>query len=358
MDLIERYLRYVEHIKRYSDKTVNTYGAVLGEFMRHAFSDREDAPTDEEMLQALTPGMIRGYEVHLMEDRGLNARTVNLHISVLSGFCRFLMKESLLTSNPARTVTRPKTAKRLPTTFRQSALESYFMDTDIFAAPPEDAAPEEFIRRYRESRPKGYRENADETMQTMLSLEKNPEDFRLWLYGKRLRRVLIMTLYCTGIRRAELVSLNRGDLDSGRMTMRIRGKGDKMREIPVTCSLYEEISLYLQAVEMICGKEDRDQALFVTVRGRRIYPEYVDRAVKAELGEAEGFTGRKSPHVLRHTLATELLDSGTDLYSIKELLGHSSLAATQVYTHNSIEKLRKVYQTAHPRAKNGGENGD
>lgn len=109
---------------------------------------------------------------------------------------------------------------------------------------------------------------------------------------------------------------------------------------------------------MICGKNDREQALFVTSRGRRIYPEFVDRAVKSEFGESAGFTGKKSPHVLRHTLATELLDNGTDLYSIKELLGHSSLAATQVYTHNSIEKLKKVYQTAHPRAKNGGKNGD
>ena len=109
---------------------------------------------------------------------------------------------------------------------------------------------------------------------------------------------------------------------------------------------------------MICGGMDREPALFVTAKGRRVYPEYVDRAVKAEFGESGGFTEKKSPHVLRHTIATELLDEGTDLYSIKELLGHSSLAATQVYTHNSIEKLKKVYQTAHPRAKNGGKNGD
>ena len=131
-----------------------------------------------------------------------------------------------------------------------------------------------------------------------------------------------------------------------------------MREIPLTSSLSEEIMLYLQTVEMICGRDRGETALFVTAGGRRLYPEYVDRAVRAELGEADGFTGKKSPHVLRHTLATELLDEGTDLWSIKELLGHSSLAATQIYTHNSIEKLKKVYQTAHPRAKNGGKNGD
>ena len=101
-----------------------------------------------------------------------------------------------------------------------------------------------------------------------------------------------------------------------------------------------------------------DSPLFVTAKGIAVYPRLVDRIVRQELGEAEGFSGRKSPHVLRHTVATELLDDGADLNSIKEFLGHSSLAATQVYTHNSIEKLKNVYESAHPRAKNGGKNGD
>ena len=101
---------------------------------------------------------------------------------------------------------------------------------------------------------------------------------------------------------------------------------------------------------MVGAKRDPSEALLVTEKGRRLYPLYVDRAVKTELGDVAGITGRKSPHVLRHTLATELLDEGTDLNSIKELLGHSSLAATQVYTHNSIDKLRNVYSKAHPRA--------
>ena len=101
-----------------------------------------------------------------------------------------------------------------------------------------------------------------------------------------------------------------------------------------------------------------DEPLLVTVKGRQLYPVFVDRTVKGELGGIGSITGRKSPHVLRHSLATELLNEGTDLNSIKELLGHSSLAATQVYTHNSIEKLKKVYVNAHPRAKSGGKNGD
>ena len=109
---------------------------------------------------------------------------------------------------------------------------------------------------------------------------------------------------------------------------------------------------------MKCADQAPEAPLLQTPKGARLYPVYVDRAVKAALAGIDGISGRKSPHVLRHTLATELLDGGADLNSIKELLGHSSLAATQVYTHNSIERLQSVYKSAHPRAKNDGNYGD
>ena len=132
-----------------------------------------------------------------------------------------------------------------------------------------------------------------------------------------------------------------------------------MREIPLLPSLYDEILLYLQSVDSLkCADQAPEAPLLQTPRGARLYPVYVDRAVKAALGQVGSISGRKSPHVLRHTLATELLDGGADLNSIKELLGHSSLAATQVYTHNSIERLQNVYKSAHPRAKNDGNHGD
>ena len=150
-----------------------------------------------------------------------------------------------------------------------------------------------------------------------------------------------------------------GSVDLSRRTMKVRGKGDKMREIPLVPSLCEEISLYLQSVESMEGCERASSdPLLVTIKGEKLYPMLVDRAIKSELGQIGSITGRKSPHVLRHSLATELLNEGADLNSIKELLGHSSLAATQVYTHNSVEKLKKVYVNAHPRAKSGGKNGD
>ena len=361
MDLTEKYIRYISSVRRYSDKTARTYHDVLRDFMQYAMQDEaihEGGYSDMQVTEALNPGMIRSYEVYLMDSRKMIPRTVNLHLSVLSGFCRFLMKEKILTSNPARAVTRPKMPKRLPLVYKQAALERYFRETEIFSECPLTIPPEAFMERYRLSRERGYRPESDPVMLQMLKLSADPGKFMTWLYERQLRRTMIAALFGTGMRRSELVCLNVTDFDRYRKILRVTGKGDKTREIPLTGSLCKEILLYLQSVEMICGGMDREPALFVTAKGRRVYPEYVDRAVKAEFGESGGFTEKKSPHVLRHTIATELLDEGTDLYSIKELLGHSSLAATQVYTHNSIEKLKKVYQTAHPRAKNGGKNGD
>ncbi len=313
--LIERYLEYVSTVRRYSPRTVKIYRDSLDTYCSLA-----GISSDDELLESLIPNVIRGYEVRLLE-KGLKARTANLHISVLSGFCRFLIKDGHLKSNPVRIVKRPRTEKRLPDFFRQEDMENYFRRTEIYAS--------------------------------------EIPDMTLSGYCHRLSRAIISTLYNTGIRRAELVGLRRGDMDFRRGVMRVSGKGDKMREIPLLPSFCKEISLYLHSVDtMVGGVWTMSSPLFVTAKGRAVYPEFVDRTVKRELGTAEGFSGKKSPHVLRHTVATELLDDGADLNSIKEFLGHSSLAATQVYTHNSIAKLKTVYESAHPRAKNGGKNGD
>jgi len=173
-----------------------------------------------------------------------------------------------------------------------------------------------------------------------------------------MRRLVISILYGTGIRRAELIGLDVSSVDFARNVIHVLGKGDKMREIPIISSLSREIFLYLQATESMMGERTAEDPLLVTEKGRRLYPMAVQRIISQELGAVDSISGKKSPHMLRHTLATELLDNGADLNSIKELLGHSSLAATQVYTHNSIEKLKQVYNRAHPRAKRGGNNGD
>ena len=327
-NLIDEFIGYISGIKRFSARTQQGYRAVLEDFSDFLQREADDNKT---IIDGMTSQVIRGYEVYLLKERGLSARSVGLHLSVLSSFAKYLMKKELLSANPVRTVSRPKVPKRLPEFYRKEAIDSYFEQT----------------------RPYGT--------DTILDLLGQPADTQAdgqqaasqaapALYAKCLRRLIISILYGTGIRRSELIGLNRAQFDPARSVLHVRGKGDKMREIPLTSSLCEEILLYLEVL-CRCGFDiDRkDSPLLLTPTGRRLYPQFVDKAVKMELGTVPGISGRKSPHVLRHTIATELLDEGTDINSIKELLGHSSLAATQVYTHNSIEKLKKVYNQAHPR---------
>jgi integrase/recombinase XerC len=142
-------------------------------------------------------------------------------------------------------------------------------------------------------------------------------------------------------------------VDLGRKVFKITGKGDKDREIPIIPALYEKILVYLQKRTEQFGV-DINNSFFLTDKGAHLYLNFVNKAVRKELAGLKGFEGKVSPHVLRHSFATHLLNGGAELNSIKEVLGHSSLAATQVYTHNSFEQLKKIYVTAHPRAKKGG----
>lgn len=303
-----KYLSYIRDIRRYSPRTCGIYAEVLQAYVEFC-EGSEDWPV------ILNVNALRAYEVHLFDERGLSARTVAQHLSVLSGFCRFLIRQGVLQSNPVHLVKRPKQEKRLPVFYKEQSMEAYFEGT------------------------KG-----------------DPE---FGTYEQKLNRLIISLLASCGLRRAELIALNVGSVDFKRQVLRVRGKGDKMREIPLLPSLCEEISLYLSAVSSLNEDAYSPEApLLRTRKGARLYPVYVDRVVKKELAAVPDITVRRSPHVLRHTLATELLAGGADLNSIKELLGHSSLAATQVYTHNSIERLQSVYKNAHPRAKNGGKNGD
>jgi integrase/recombinase XerC len=364
--MIDRYIEYLSGVRRYSPRTCEIYRSVLEEYLcfcsdsvepskasaRQNFALRAhpsqpdgwappvhettgghgsagqslaEAPSGAEPTdvsggsypwsEVLSVQDVRRYEVYLMDERKESARTVNLHLSVLSGFCKFLIKQGALESNPVRLVSRPKQEKRLPAFYREDAMQAYFEQT------------------------KGVLEYGR--------------------YEDQLRRMILGLLYGTGLRRSELIGLNRNSVDWSRHTLRVLGKGDKIREIPLLPSLCDEILLYLQSVDSLKYADKTPEApLLQTPKGGRLYPVYVDRAVKEALGGVSGISGRKSPHVLRHTLATELLDGGADLNSIKEMLGHSSLAATQVYTHNSIERLQNVYNSAHPRAKNDGNHGD
>ena len=315
--MIDRYIAYIRDVRRYSPRTQDLYADALTSFCEWCGGKLD-----------LIPSRIREYEAHLIGS-GYKPRTVHLHLSALSGYCNWLIKEGKMTSNPVRGVKRPKMEKRLPEYYRESSMDEYLKETA-------HAAGEEEL--------------------TLLESLKPDEPLFAELYRRRLRRLIISILYSTGIRRAELLSLTIGSVDFSRGTLRVIGKGDKMREIPLIPSLTQEISLYLNAASMTeaSSRTPRDP-LLVTEKGNPLYPEYVDRAVKREL-DGYGITGRKSPHVLRHSLATELLNEGTDLNSIKEMLGHANLAATEVYTHNSVARLKQQYLIAHPRAKNSGKN--
>ena len=329
MEIIRKYIDHVRNVRRYSERTVHLYEDVLNRYVRMTFPD--GTPDESGFMESFNRFEIRGFMVALMEDEGLSPKSVSLHMSALSSFCRYLVKEGKLKSNPVRTLTRPKVEKRLPEYFREEAMQAYFDKTR------EEASPEYLAI---------FKENID-------------NDHGKRLYEKRLARLIISILYDTGLRRSELIGLKIENVDFARQTLKVVGKGNKMREIPLLDSLCQEILLYLEAVEaLVCGKRSLKEPLLVTFRGRPLYPVYVDRTVKAELGDVKGITGRKSPHVLRHSIATELMNEGTDLNSIKEMLGHSSLATTQVYTHSSFARLKDIYEHAHPRAKNGGKHGD
>ncbi len=328
MNLIEKYLAYIRDIRRYSERTLRNYGDVLKTFCEVIHGD--GGVSDEELAASMNVSELRTYEVKLLE-KGLSPKTVNLHMSALSGFCRFLMKENVLSSNPVKLVAKPKVEKRLPAFFKAEAMNDYLSRTSHFLDPSEVEA---FLDGWHTKSGKEY-------------------------YDGMLSRMIIAILYSLGLRRAELIGLTVGDVDFGRNVVKVRGKGDKMREIPLIVSLSQEILLYLKAVETMCGgKRSLKEPLLVTYKGSGLYPAYVDKAVKSGLKGQKGITGRKSPHVLRHSLATELMNDGTDIFSIKEMLGHSSLATTQIYTHSSIAQLKHIYEQAHPRAKNGGKNGD
>ena len=316
MSLIHKYIVYIRDVRRYSDRTVQLYEESLYNYAALVLDS--DTPSDEELVASLNRSQIRSYMVDLMDVRHLSPKTVSLHMSALSSFCRYLVKENVIKSNPARLVRKPKIEKRLPEYYRAESMRQYF-----------------------------------DNVQPLMS--DDPKK----VYQYTLARLIISILYCTGMRRSELIGLNIENVNLSREVVKVLGKGNKMREIPLIASLCEEISLYLKAVEALMGRErSLKEPLLVTYAGKRLYPMYVDRVVKSQLGDVKGITGRRSPHVLRHSLATELMNEGADLNSIKEMLGHSSLATTQVYTHSSFARLKNIYEQAHPRAKNGGKHGD
>ncbi len=289
----ERFLAYIRFEKRYSEHTVTAYGKDLDQFFLFL---RDNFGADDPSL--VTHQMIRGWLASLMES-GVVARTINRKLTTLRSFFRFLTREEFIETSPMRKITAPKMSRRLPV----------FIEKDQMNALLDDIA--------------------------------FPEGF-----GGLRDRVIIETLYHTGMRLAELVALDDSDIDFQRRTIKVTGKRNKQRLIPFSNKYGNLLKSYIAWKRM---EYDNIDTLFLTDTGKRIYPRFVYKLVHHYLGLVTTHDHR-SPHVLRHTFATHLLNGGADLNALKELLGHASLSATQVYTHNTVEKLKKVYKQAHPRA--------
>ena len=310
----EKFIEYITVQRRYSSRTAELYRSAIDEFCAFVFPELDLPLPDARLKEALTPTMIRGFIAEGLEN-GLSARTMNLRLSALSSFCNWLVRNGFLDSNPVKKVYRPKEDRPLPQFYTQPSMEALLEKEEEQAAEEAEASKD----------------------------GKEP-------FADLRTRMIILTLYATGMRRAELCNLKVGDFDSGRQVIRVTGKGDKTREIPVPDRICKELLLYLRRLKEEMGF-GYSGWFFVTDKGGQLYPAFVNKVVKTALDGQEGFSGKKSPHVLRHTLATHLLNNGADINSIKEVLGHASLAATQVYTHNSFEQLKQTYLTAHPRAK-------
>jgi integrase/recombinase XerC len=289
----QSFIDYLKFEKRYSVHTISAYREDLEQFF--AFIERTFGETE---LKEISTAFVRSWLASLKEQK-LTSKSINRKISSLKSFFKYLLRTGSLEKSPMAGVISPKSGKRLPV----------------------------------------YVEEKD--MRLLMEHVEFPKDWQ-----GMTDRLLIRMFYNTGVRLSELVNLKNGQLDLNASTMRVFGKGNKERMIPLSATLIEEIGSY-QKEKQRSGR-DLPETLFVNAKGKPLYVKYAYTAVKKWLSLVTTID-KKSPHVLRHSFATHLMNHGADLNSVKELLGHSSLAATQLYTHNSIEKLREVHKKTHPR---------
>ena len=293
--MIENFLSYLTHEKRYSSHTITSYQNDLEQFKQ--FLTGFDSGTD---LNGVIYTHLRAWIVSLVEDN-LSARSINRKIASLRAFYKFLMVRGLCESNPTKKLRPLKTDKKLP----------------------------QFV--------------GESEMVRLLDQIPFPDGFT----GSRDKLIFEM-LYGTGIRLAELINLDVDDINFYDKTIKVLGKRNKERVIPLPDSVVSQIQTYIRLKDESFTQKFC-KLLIVSDKGEKSYPMMIYRIVNRYLNLVTT-SNKKSPHVLRHTFATHLLDKGADLNAVKELLGHANLAATQVYTHNSMEKLKKTFNQAHPKA--------
>jgi integrase/recombinase XerC len=295
MDAVDLFLRFLHTEKRYSPNTLVSYKTDLMQFTNYILRSYS--------VGTILPGdtrQIRSWIISLL-DAGLSGRSVNRKTTTLRRFYRFCQQEGLVGQNPVDFLPSVRTPKPLPV----------FME--------------------------------ETSMKLLLDNYGEPEDF------SQIRNLLVLELlYGTGIRLAELIGLKNQDVDLERMQIKVTGKRQKERIVPIGSSLSWIITQYILVRNRTFDKMP-DGMLILTDSGKVVYSKLVYRIVNKALGDYTT-NSKRSPHVLRHSYATHLLNGGAEINAIKELLGHASLSATQVYTHTGFEKLKQVYQKAHPRA--------
>ena len=294
--MIDTFLKYLQYEKRYSPRTLVSYETDLRQFQ--AFLKKEF----ESKTQDANYGMVRGWIVSLSEQK-LDAPSINRKIACLRSYFKFLLKREEISKDPMMKVRVLKVKKKLP---------HFVNENEIVGL-----------------------------------LDKNIVDEKRSGYSQKLYQAVVEMFYGTGMRRAELIGLRERDINFNEGTIKVLGKRNKERVIPFSQGIVSILKDYREIRERDVERKDPEY-FFLTENGKRLYPELVYRIIKAILSNTN--VEKKSPHVLRHTYATHLLNKGAEINAVKDLLGHTSLAATQVYTHNTIEKLKEVFNKAHPKS--------
>ena len=292
---IGSFLDYLQFEKRYSLHTIVSYQNDLEQFFAFLESQYDNPP-----ISSVTPSFIRSWMAEMKGD-GISPKSLNRKISTLKSFFKHQLKMGVINQSPMTTIMVQKVGKRLPSFVSQKDMET--------------------LKNYV----------------TFPNNRKGHTD-----------KLLLELFYATGMRLSELIGLKENHVDFSNGQVKVLGKGNKERIIPVAKELLEEIKKYMEAKEEVEIKFSENH-LFTNEKGKPLYSKYVYNVVKENLSHVTTLQ-KKSPHVLRHTFATHLTNNGADLNAVKELLGHSSLAATQIYTHNTIEKLKDIHQKAHPKA--------
>ena len=291
----ESFLNYIKNEKRYALNTIIAYNKDIEQF--YSFLSANYQTNDVLNVNHL---MIKSWLVNLMENK-ISPRTINRKITTLKTFFKFLKKERIIAETPMNKIISPKTNKRIPVFVEKEKMNQLF---DI------------------------------------ITFENNYIDQR--------NKIIIELFYATGIRLTELVNIQIKDVDIYNSQLKVSGKRNKERIIPFSNKLKVILTQYIQ-LRTITFPDIQETSFFLTEKGEKIYQKLVYRIVNYYLSIVTTIS-KKSPHVLRHTFATHMLDNGADLNAIKEILGHANLSATQIYTHNTIEKLKTIYKQAHPKA--------